>query len=122
MKQAGKVALFLRTTLKNNIEMASTPAYGVNGPQDAFHPIEIIRREVGEYDIGMDIMYSGICHSDIHQAKNEWGGSRFPMVPGHEILGRVTKIGSKVGRTKVFSFLHLESNFGSSFILMLTIV
>lgn len=54
------------------------------------------RRDVGDDDIAMDILYSGICHSDIHQARNEWGGAKYPMVPGHEIVGRVTSVGKNV--------------------------
>jgi uncharacterized zinc-type alcohol dehydrogenase-like protein len=49
----------------------------------------------------LEILYCGICHSDIHQARDEWGGAMFPMVPGHEIVGRVTRVGSKVTRFTV---------------------
>jgi uncharacterized zinc-type alcohol dehydrogenase-like protein len=59
-------------------------------------PYNFERREVGDNDILIDIQYCGICHSDIHQVRDEWGGSKFPMVPGHEIVGIVSKIGSKV--------------------------
>ncbi len=64
-------------------------------------PFEIVRREVGAHDVQLEILFSGICHSDIHQARGEWGASSFPMVPGHEIIGRVSKVGAQVTRFKV---------------------
>lgn len=64
-------------------------------------PFSFERREPKEHDIVIDIKYCGICHSDIHQARDEWGGSMFPMVPGHEIAGVVSAIGSKVTTYKV---------------------
>ncbi len=59
-------------------------------------PWNFERRDVGPKDVLIDIMYCGVCHSDIHQARDEWGGSIFPMVPGHEIVGRVSKVGAQV--------------------------
>jgi alcohol dehydrogenase (NADP+) len=59
------------------------------------------RRDPSDYDVVIDIQYCGICHTDIHQVRNEWGGSTFPMVPGHEIIGIVSGIGSKVTRYKI---------------------
>jgi uncharacterized zinc-type alcohol dehydrogenase-like protein len=64
-------------------------------------PFQIQRREVGPHDILIDIQYCGVCHSDIHQARDEWGGSIFPMVPGHEIVGKVSKVGAEVKKFKV---------------------
>lgn len=61
-------------------------------------PFQFERREPGENDVLIDILFCGICHTDIHQLRNEWGGSKFPMVPGHEIVGRVSRIGSRVSR------------------------
>lgn len=63
-------------------------------------PFRFDRRELGAKDVLIDIVYCGVCHSDIHQARNEWGGSIFPMVPGHEIVGRVSKVGSGVTHFK----------------------
>jgi len=60
----------------------------------------IERREIGPRDVLIEILYSGVCHSDLHQARNEWGNSTFPMVPGHEIVGRVVKVGASVTRLK----------------------
>jgi len=59
------------------------------------------RRDPRDHDVVIDIKFCGVCHSDIHQVRNEWGGSVFPMVPGHEIVGIVTRIGPKVTRYKV---------------------
>jgi uncharacterized zinc-type alcohol dehydrogenase-like protein len=64
-------------------------------------PFSFNRREVGPSDVLIEIKFSGICHSDIHQARDEWGGSQFPMVPGHEIAGVVTKVGAKVAKHKI---------------------
>ncbi|OFC69074.1 NAD(P)-dependent alcohol dehydrogenase [Alteromonas confluentis] len=64
-------------------------------------PITIERRELNADDVQFDILYCGICHSDLHQIKNDFGGSHFPMVPGHEIVGRVTAVGSDVTQFKV---------------------
>ncbi len=61
-------------------------------------PSTVDRRAVGPRDVQMEILFSGICHSDIHQARGEWGKAAFPMVPGHEIVGRVTAIGAEVTR------------------------
>jgi uncharacterized zinc-type alcohol dehydrogenase-like protein len=63
--------------------------------------MDIARREPGETDIEIEILICGVCHSDIHQARNEWKNTVYPCVPGHEIVGRVTKIGSKVTKHKV---------------------
>jgi uncharacterized zinc-type alcohol dehydrogenase-like protein len=78
--------------------MSRTRAYAVQDPRAPLAPFEIERREVGDRDLLVDIAYCGICHSDIHQARDEWGGAAFPMVPGHEIVGRVARAGAKVTR------------------------
>ncbi|MFT3920327.1 NAD(P)-dependent alcohol dehydrogenase [Cloacibacterium sp.] len=67
----------------------------------AFKPYEFSRHAIGDNDILIEILYSGICHSDIHTAKSEWGNTEYPIVPGHEIAGRVTKIGKNVTKFKV---------------------
>lgn len=66
----------------------------------ALERFDFQRREPGENDVLMDILYCGICHTDIHQARDEWGGGSFPMVPGHEIVGRVDRVGARVSRFK----------------------
>jgi alcohol dehydrogenase (NADP+) len=62
---------------------------------------EFERREPRDHDVVIDIQYCGICHSDIHQVSDEWGGSTFPMVPGHEIAGVVSQVGTNVNHYKV---------------------
>lgn len=64
-------------------------------------PFSFQRRELGAHDVALDISYAGICHSDIHQVAEDWGPALFPMVPGHEIAGVVTAIGSKVSKFAV---------------------
>lgn len=64
-------------------------------------PFSFERREPKEHDVVISVKYCGICHSDIHQARDEWGGSKFPMVPGHEIAGVVQAVGTKVTKYKV---------------------
>ena len=66
-----------------------------------FTPYEFERKAIGDNDVLIEIMYSGICHSDIHQSRDEWGGSIFPMVPGHEIAGKITQVGKNVTKFKV---------------------
>ncbi len=78
-----------------------TRSYAVQSPRALLAPWTFTRRELGENDIALDIAYSGICHSDIHQAREEWGSAIFPMVPGHEIVGTVTAIGSAVKNFKI---------------------
>src|SRR5690606_17228340 len=64
-------------------------------------PFKIDRREPGAEDVEIKILYCGVCHSDIHTARNEWGGTRYPVVPGHEIVGTVTRVGENVSRFKI---------------------
>jgi uncharacterized zinc-type alcohol dehydrogenase-like protein len=63
-------------------------------------PFTFERRELGAHDVLIEILYCGVCHSDIHQARNEWENSIYPMVPGHEIVGRVARVGASVTRFK----------------------
>ena len=79
----------------------NTRSYAVMEAKKPLVPYEFDRREVGEHDVALDIAYAGICHSDIHQAREEWGPAIFPMVPGHEIAGTVTAVGSSVTKFKV---------------------
>jgi uncharacterized zinc-type alcohol dehydrogenase-like protein len=81
--------------------MRNTLAYGAKSAKSPLAPFSFQRRESGPHDVAIDIKFCGICHSDIHQARDEWGGSIFPMVPGHEIAGVVTKVGSAVSKYKV---------------------
>ena len=76
--------------------MALTRAYAALTPGGSIEPWEYNTRELGENDILIDIEFAGICHSDIHQVREEWGKAIFPMVPGHEIVGSVSAVGSNV--------------------------
>lgn len=78
--------------------MLPTRGYAARGPTSRLEPFTFERREPGPRDVLIEILYCGICHSDIHQARDEWGGAIFPMVPGHEIVGRVMRVGSAVQR------------------------
>ena len=81
--------------------MLPTCGYATKGPSSPLEPFTFERREPGPRDLLIEILYCGVCHSDIHQARDEWGGSLFPMVPGHEIVGRVTRVGSEATRFTV---------------------
>src|ERR1700709_1307667 len=74
--------------------------YAAQDKKSALTPFRFERREPGPKDVVVEIAYCGICHSDIHQVRNEWGNAIYPMVPGHEIVGRVTKVGASVTKFK----------------------
>lgn len=78
----------------------SIKAFGTEAPEADLKQINIKRREVTAKDVEIDILYCGVCHSDIHTARNEWPGTIYPNVPGHEIVGRITKVGSGVTKFK----------------------
>ena len=80
--------------------MIKTQGYAAPTAGAALEPFAFDRRDVGARDILIDIQYCGVCHSDIHQVRDEWGGSIYPMVPGHEIVGRVSQVGSEVSKFK----------------------
>lgn len=80
--------------------MHTIRAWGAPAAGKPLAPMEIQRREPGPRDVVIAVQFSGVCHSDIHQARDEWGGGLFPMVPGHEIVGRVTKVGAAVKKVK----------------------
>jgi alcohol dehydrogenase (NADP+) len=80
--------------------MIPVKAYAAQSPTSALTPFNFERRDLREHDILVDILYSGVCHSDLHQARDEWGESIYPMVPGHEIVGKVIKVGSQVKKFK----------------------
>jgi uncharacterized zinc-type alcohol dehydrogenase-like protein len=81
--------------------MIPAKGYAAKSPKAPLVPFSFERRDLKEHDIAIDIKFCGICHSDIHQVRDEWGGSMFPMVPGHEIAGVVSKVGPKVTKFKV---------------------
>jgi uncharacterized zinc-type alcohol dehydrogenase-like protein len=76
-------------------------AYAALSATTPMQPFTVDRREPREKDVAIDILFCGVCHSDLHTVRSEWGGILFPSVPGHEIVGRVTSVGSKVGKVKV---------------------
>lgn len=78
-----------------------TYGYAAQNAQTPLAPFNFERRALRDNDVAMEVLYCGVCHSDLHQARNDWGFSRYPMVPGHEIVGRVTAVGSQVTRYKV---------------------
>ena len=81
--------------MQNN-NMPNTKAYAVTASKAPLAPFSLDRRTTGDYDVAIEIKFCGICHTDIHQTRDEWGGAIFPMVPGHEIAGVVTAVGPRV--------------------------
>lgn len=71
-------------------------AFGAYAGDKPLEPIAITRRALGAHDVGIDIAFCGVCHSDLHQVRGEWAGTLYPCVPGHEIVGRVSAVGSHV--------------------------
>ena len=80
--------------------MLQSKGYAAQSTTSGLAPFSFERRDPRPDDVVVEILYSGICHSDIHQVRDEWGGSIYPMVPGHEIVGRVAKVGKDVTRFK----------------------
>lgn len=80
--------------------MFTCEAFATDGPDQQFHPFSFERRDPLDYDVDIDILYCGVCHSDLHTARDEWGGTLYPCVPGHEIVGKVRRIGKKVTKFK----------------------
>ena len=83
------------------MQKKNVPSYAAKSASGQLSPLLIHRRDVGENDVSIDIKYCGICHTDIHFAKNDLGVTSYPFVPGHEIIGVVTAVGKKVKKFKV---------------------
>lgn len=81
--------------------MRTVKAYAALSAEKPLEPWQIDRREPGPEDVEIEILFSGVCHSDIHTARNEWGGTVYPAVPGHEIVGKVTRVGNSVSKFKI---------------------
>jgi uncharacterized zinc-type alcohol dehydrogenase-like protein len=81
--------------------MIKAKSYAAQNNNASLAPWDFERRDVGDHDVQFEILYCGVCHSDLHQIRDEWGPGIFPMVPGHEIVGKVSKIGSHVKKFKV---------------------
>jgi len=81
--------------------MTLAKAYAATSATAPLGPYQFERRAVGPHDVQIEIAYCGICHSDLHQVRNEWGNSTYPMVPGHEIVGKVSAVGAHVKGFKI---------------------
>jgi uncharacterized zinc-type alcohol dehydrogenase-like protein len=77
-----------------------TNSYAASSATTPLAPFSLERRVPGEHDVQIEILFCGVCHSDVHTVRNEWQGTTYPCVPGHEIVGRVTKVGAKVRKFK----------------------
>ncbi|MES2748317.1 MAG: NAD(P)-dependent alcohol dehydrogenase [Bacteroidota bacterium] len=86
------------------METSNVKAYGTQSADADLEQMNISRRDVQSKDIEIEIMYCGVCHSDLHTARNDWGFTSYPAIPGHEIVGKVTKVGSEVTKLKVGDF------------------
>ncbi|MGO9830422.1 MAG: NAD(P)-dependent alcohol dehydrogenase [Myxococcaceae bacterium] len=84
--------------------MKKVPAWGASAAGKPLAPMAIERRAPGPQDVVIEILFCGVCHSDIHQARDEWSGAIFPMVPGHEVVGRIAQVGSDASKFKVGDF------------------
>ena len=80
--------------------MIPTKSYAAQNAGDTLAPFNFERRNPGPHDVEIDILYCGVCHTDIHFVNNDWGISIYPMVPGHEIVGRVVSVGEHVKKLK----------------------
>jgi uncharacterized zinc-type alcohol dehydrogenase-like protein len=83
------------------MEVKNIKAFGADAAESPLQELNIQRRAVTAHDVEIEILYCGVCHSDLHQARNEWGGTVYPVVPGHEIVGKVRTIGEHVTKFKV---------------------
>ncbi|TGD58168.1 NAD(P)-dependent alcohol dehydrogenase [Flavobacterium humi] len=86
------------------METTNVKAYGTKAPDAQLEEMTITRRDITAHDIEIEILFCGVCHSDLHTARNDWGGTVYPAVPGHEIVGKVTRVGSGVTKVKAGDF------------------
>eukprot|EP00493_Phyllostaurus_siculus_P024343 UN24683 len=98
MENAGPPTTDIPKCLENEYP---TIAWGVEKHKEKFTSFNIPRPKVRANDVKFELLYCGICHTDVHQVCNDWKGANYPMVPGHELLGRVTEIGESVTKFKV---------------------
>ena len=89
----------------NTLEASNKPTpakgWGTEAPDQPLRAMEFERRALRPDDVAIEITYAGICHSDLHTCRNDWEGTSYPVIPGHEIVGTVTAIGSEVTRHRV---------------------
>jgi alcohol dehydrogenase (NADP+) len=86
---------------QNSVYMIPVKSYAAHNSSSPLVPFDFERRELRLHDVLIEILFSGVCHSDLHQVRDEWGGSVYPMVPGHEIAGKVIATGDHVTKFKV---------------------
>lgn len=91
----------MQLEITKDMEKFEVKAYGTPAANAKLKPLNIERRAVTLKDVEIDILFCGVCHSDLHTARNDWGGTVYPAVPGHEIVGRVSKVGAEVHKFKV---------------------
>src|SRR5213082_3038618 len=91
----------IRISLRDEEDlMFSTKGYATHGAHEPLKPFSFERRDPMPGDVQIEILFCGVCHSDLHIARNEWGSTTYPCVPGHEIVGRVVKVGREVKKFK----------------------
>ena len=90
-----------KNNLTKKMNTTKIKAFGTQAAENDLELLTIERREVQAKDIEIDIYYCGVCHSDLHTARNDWGGTVYPAVPGHEIVGKILKVGNEVSKFKV---------------------
>lgn len=103
----------MTTFAQNNEERIPVKGFAVFEEKGNFKPYEFTRHAVGDNDIQIEIIYAGICHSDLHHVFGDWGEEEYPMVPGHEIAGRVTAVGKNVRKFKVGDYAGIGCMIGS---------
>src|SRR5205823_4724589 len=85
---------------RRRITMIKSSGYAAQNAKSPLGPFKFERRDPGKTDVQIDILYCGVCHTDIHMARNEWKNTIYPVVPGHEIVGRVANVGAGVTKFK----------------------
>ena len=83
------------------MEVKEVKAFGTEAAEAPLNQMNINRRKPTPHDVEIEILYCGVCHSDLHTARSEWGPSLYPCVPGHEIVGRIVSVGNHVSKFKV---------------------
>ena len=86
------------------IQTKEVKAFGTEAADAPLHLLNINRRQAGPHDVEIEILYCGVCHSDLHSARNEWHGTVYPCIPGHEIVGRIIRVGDHVSKFKMGDF------------------
>ncbi len=105
--------VILTSVNAQNTKHISTKGLAVFEKNGVFKPYKFSRHAIGDNDIHIKILYAGICHSDLHHVHSDWGKEEFPMVPGHEILGRVVKVGKNVTKFKIGDYAGIGCMIGS---------